>query len=166
MQPEKVDEMLKNFKSNLGRCAHLRVMIGELERRYEKAHNEGVEELLGSNGENDGMPHGSSIGNPTERAGLLLASGYVSETMRYIRLEIWGLQAEYDDRIATVDYVRAWLKGLTSKEVWMIGQQIFDGLCYREINHNYREKYGESCSKDLLRRLRKDALAKIYEMAA
>ena len=59
----------------------------------------------------------------------------------------------------------AWLKGLNRKERWVIERIFFDGMTYREINGQYREIYGEPCSKDSLRRLKNTALEKIYQMA-
>jgi len=113
----------------------------------------------------DGMPHGTTVGNPTERIALMLATGYTTEDVIELQGNIEKLEAEYCQKKIVVRFVEAWLKGLTEKERWMIERAMFDGMTYREINAKYREAYGDSCSKDLLRRLKKDALAKIYEMA-
>ncbi len=166
MLPEHAEEMLKNYKTYLGRCAYLEAAIAaaEIEIRSLRA-KERLDVLnAGSNGP-DGMPHGTKIGNPTERIAILLITGYDSTESEIVRTEMNKLKKELRQKQLTVVLVEAWMKGLTAKERWMIERSYFDEMSYREINTQYREVHGESCSKDLLRRLKKGALGKIFEMA-
>ena len=105
------------------------------------------------------------MGNPTERIAIMLATGIMTDDIAAMNKEIAALEAEHREKSLVVYFVQAWLKGLSAKERWMIERCYFDEMTYREINARYREEYGENCSKDLLRRLKKDALAKIFEMA-
>lgn len=163
MLPEKADELLRDYKANLGRCAFLEVMIAETKADIRYAEENAAEDLVSITPKLDGMPHGTSISNPTESAGMRLVLGYLPDDIPAHRAKLRAFEQEYHAKKAAVNLVEAFLLGLTSKERWMIERQIFDLMSYREINYAYREQFGEACSKDSLRRLKKDALAKIYE---
>lgn len=166
MLPQRVEEMLKEYRACLGRYSYLDVLIEELRDTEKFIQTEDRMELIQGKGKDmDGMPHGSTVGNPTERAAIALVSGYVSSDLAELRKEIAKLEAERNQSYKVVLFVDAWLKGLTQKERWIIERIYFDGMTYREINAQYRETYGELCSKDSLRRLKNTALGKIYDMA-
>ena len=82
MLPQHVDEMLRDYRTCLGRYSYLDVLIEEL-RDIEKLTeiDNRVEIINGKSSAMDGMPHGSTPGNPTERAGIALATGYVSKDL-------------------------------------------------------------------------------------
>ena len=166
MMPEKAEEMLKSYKGCLGRCGYIEAFIEELRASIKYAEAEARDDLInGSGNQPDGMPHGNTMGNPTERIAIMLATGIVTDDIAAMQNDIAKLEAEHRAKRIVVIFVESWLKGLAAKERWMIERCYFDEMTYREINAIYREEYGETCSKDLLRRLKKDALAKIYEMA-
>lgn len=167
MLPERAEEMLKNYKFCLARCEHLKAVIDALKKDIEAAETEAQEAFMAgkSASDLDGMPHGTAPGNPTERIALMLLSGYITDDVAQMREELARLEQEYGQKSVVVTLVEAWLKGLSSKERWMIERQTFDGMTYKEINAAYRQEYGETCSKDLLRRLKKSALEKIYQIA-
>lgn len=166
MLPERAEEMLKDYKACYGRCGYLREALEAL-RMDEKAmmaeHRDDL--ITGTAKPPDGMPHGTTVGNPTERIAFMLLCRHITQDISDIRKEIREMEEEYAEKRLVVVFVEAWLSGLAAKERWMIERCYFDGMTYREINARYREEYGEGCSKDLLRRLKKDALAKIYKMA-
>ena len=166
MLPQHVDDMLRDYRACLGRYSYLDVLIEELRDMEQFIEMDDRAETIGGQGKAmDGMPHGSTVGKPTEHAGIALASGYVSANLAELRDEIARLEAERNQSYKVVLFVDAWLKGLNRKERWVIERIFFDGMTYREINGQYREIYGEPCSKDSLRRLKNTALEKIYQMA-
>lgn len=166
MSPENVDKLLNGYKAALGRCGYLQAQLSMLILQRDRVINNAGADLALAGGVNmDGMPHGSSVGNPTERIGLLLADNYVPEDAKELTEEIRKLSGELDILRYEVNTVKAWLAGLTLKQSWMIERQVFDEMCYREINYEFRERFGEGCSKDTLRRLSREAKARIYEMA-
>lgn len=167
MLPERAEETLKNYKFCLARCEHLKAVIDALRKDIEMAEKEAQEALMAgkSASDLDGMPHGTAPGKPTERIALMLLSGYITDDVAQMREELARLEQEYGQKRVVVILVEAWLKGISSKERWMIERQTFDGMTYKEINAAYRQEYGETCSKDLLRRLKKSALEKIYQIA-
>lgn len=166
MMPEKAEEMLKLYKPYLGRCGYIK---GALEALHEEErimvadHRDDL--LNGTAPPPDGMPRGSTVGNPTERVAMMLVTGHVTDDITEIRREIRKLEAEYQEMHFVLLFVEAWISGLPAKERWMIERSYFDGMTYREINAQYRAQFGGDCSKDSLRRLKRDALDKIYEMA-
>jgi hypothetical protein len=166
MLPQHVDEMLRDYRTCLGRYSFLDVLIEELQDVEKLTEIDNRAEIInGKSSAMDGMPHGSTPGNPTERAGIALAAGYVSKELAELRSEISKLEAERSQNYKVVLFVDAWLKGLNRKERWIIERFFFDGMTYREINGLYRELYEEPCSKDSLRRLKNAAMSKIYDMA-
>lgn len=166
MMPEKAEEMLKNYKAYLGRCSYIKAVIDELNADIKVMELDARDDLINGSGKQpDGMPHGTTMGNPTERIALMLVAGIVTDDIAEVKKRIATLDAEYRAKSLVVCFVEAWMKGLAAKERWMIERSYFDEMTYREINARYREEYGENCSKDLLRRLKKDALTKIYDMA-
>lgn len=166
MMPEQAREMLKNYKAHLGRCKHLELTISYLKREAERLRDGLAADVATNSGaQPDGMPRGTVVGNPTERLGLMLASGYMSDDLREIEAKIGELQSELGQKLITVQFVDAWMQGLPMKQRWMIERQCFDEMTYAQMNPLYRKEFDEPCSRDTLRRLSRDALASIYEMA-
>lgn len=165
MMPGKAEEMLKNYKAYLGRCSYIEAVIEGLKVSIKIA--EAMPPMTSSTAwEAAGRDaDGNTMGNPTERIAIMLATGIMTDDIAAMNKEIAALEAEHREKSLVVYFVQAWLKGLSAKECWMIERCYFDEMTYREINARYREEYGENCSKDLLRSLKKDALAKIFEMA-
>ena len=165
MLPQSVDKMLYEYKAVKGRCNSLSASIKQLRREIEVQKAQAVLNLTGGGQQLDGMPHGNALSQPTERIGIMLATGYEYPGVTELRKLLIEAEAEYVDKQMIMLFVEGWLEGLTARERWIIEQQIFEGSTYRQLNTMYREKFGEECSKDSLRRLKKIALDKIYEMA-
>ena len=166
MSPEKAEQMLREYKSCLGRCKYISTILLTLKDDIKAMEANARDDLInGGSSPQDGMPHGSTVESPTERIALMLASGVVTKDITEAKKQIASLESEYSAKRIIVMFVESWLSGLTTKERWMVERCYFDELTYREINAHYRDTFGDTCSKDLLRRLKKDALSKIYEMA-
>ena len=166
MLPEQAKEMLMNYKPYLGRCRHLEVAIACLRDEVDvMMKNLAVDYATNSGQQMDGMPRGSTVGNPTERLGIMLASGHVPDDLKALRDKIEAMKDEHAEKSVTVRFVEAWLQGLPMKQKWMIERQIFDMMTYAQMSPLYTTAFGEPCSKDSLRRLSKDALTSVYEMA-
>ena len=167
MMPERVDEMLAAYKECVGRCKYLKLQIELYTSDIERLKREAAENLAYASGNGEqGMPRGSSVGNPTERMGIMLASGYEPPELTEKKSAMIAMQEEHREKMLVVHFVEAWLEGLTEKERWMITGKVFEGKTYRELIFDYRNRYGENCSRDKLRELRKAAMKKIYDMAS
>lgn len=166
MQPEQVREMLDNYRQFQGRCEYLELYIRQMRDDIEALTHDVAEGLaLSGSRELDGMPHGTTVSNPTERMGVMLASGYMPPEVAEIEKKITEATAELKGKRQAVLYVEAWIKGLPFKKRWIIEHQIFDKMTYAEMISVYRDEIGDWCSKDSLRRLSKEALAAVYEIA-
>lgn len=166
MELERIDEMLKTYRFEVGRCGHLENEIESTKRAIEAATAGLAGDLAGPGAQViTDMPRGTSVGNPTEKIGVMLASGYKSDEIRELESKLGDLTAEYTERKKTVDYVTSWLNGLPERERWMIEMQVIDGVIWREILMKYPERFGEYRSKDTLKRIRDRALDMIIDMA-
>ena len=159
--------MLRDYKQFLGRCKYLSALIPELEEEAEHWRSDVHSEVIGIGGQNmDGMPHGGTVGSPTERIGIMLAMGYEPKGLQDLEKEIKAYKEELQHKLVTVHFVEAWLDGLTDKERWIVERQVIDGAYWREVTSEYRHRYGEEYSKEGLKRIKVSAMEKIHRMAA
>lgn len=166
MTIERVDEMLKSYRAEVGRCGHLLMEIDILKTEIEREKATLAYDLAGLGAQViTDMPRGTNVGNPTEKIGIMLADGWLTDDIREKEARLGELQAEYDERHKTVVFVESWLNGLPERERWMIEMQVIDGVIWRELIALYPEKFGEYRSKDTLKRIRDKALDMIYDMA-
>ena len=166
MTIDRIEEMLKSYRFEVGRCGHLEQDIEQIKRDIGKAKACLVSDLVGPGAQViTDMPRGTTVGNPTEKYGLMLAGGWESDEIKELEAKLGEMEAEYSERRKTVDYVDKWLSGLPERERWMIETQYIDGVIWREIVVQYQEKYGEYRSKDTLKRIRDKALDLICDMA-
>ena len=166
MKPERAEEMLKEYKGCVGRCGYLKKAIAEAEEDIGAWERSLASDLVNSGGVNmDGMPHGTAVGKPTERMALTLAAGYIPEDLEEAKERLKEMIQELREKEMIVVFVEAWLSGLTEREKWLIEQVYFEQQTYAYIISALRSKHGINTSKDGVRRMKKTALDKIYEMA-
>ncbi len=166
MTVERVDEMLRSYRAEVGRCGHLQMEIDILKVEIERDKDSLAFDLAGPGAQViTDMPRGTTVGNPTEKIGLMLAGGWMSDEIREKEAKLGELQAEYDERHKTVVFVESWLAGLPERERWMVETQVIDGVIWREIITQYPQRFGEFRSKDTLKRIRDKAMEMIYDMA-
>lgn len=166
MLPERAEMMLRDYKNNVGRCGFLKKAIEEAEADIRQWKNRLAEDLIGSGGANlDGMPHGTTVGNPTERMALMLATGYEPEDLKDAEKRLEELRRELRKVEMEVVFVEAWLQGLPTKERWLIEQIYFESCTYNEAAAAYEDTFGRPISRDGVRRMKKAIVKEIAEMA-
>lgn len=172
MDREHVDELLRDYRDNLGRCGHLKVEIRRNDQRAARvkeafrrgAAGPGVSRLTG-------VPRGSTPGDPTASLGLLLAGDEIppdspeGREIARLALENARLAAELDVRQTQVDFVNSWLEGLTDRERWVIEHHIIDREIWYDVMIAFNSRYTDDVSKDRLKRLQSRALERIYAIA-
>ena len=84
---------------------------------------------------------------------------------RFLFERLTEMIRELREKEMVVVFVEAWLSGLTEREKWLIEQLYFEQQTYAYIISSLRTKHGVSTSKDGVRRMKKAALEKIFEMA-
>lgn len=166
MTREKIDEMLKNYRFEVGRCGHLETEISQLQSAIQHSMAILAEEISAVKPQQlSDMPHGTAIGNPTENMAVMLASGWVPDYVKEMQNNLAELKAEYNSRYLSVLFVSSWLKGLSERERWIVERQIIDGEYWKDIIVKYKAAFAEDTSKDSLKRLKRRALDKIYLIA-
>lgn len=166
MLPEQAERMLAQYRRCVGRCAFLKKTIAEAEADIALWRRNLAEDLVRSGGTDlDGMPHGTTVGNPTERMALMLATGYEPQDLQDAEAQLIPLRDELREKEMVLCFVEAWMEGLTSKEQWLIEQLYFEGYTYNETAHAYADKYGVPISRDGIRRMKKATVQRVAEMA-
>lgn len=166
MTQEQVNEMLKSYKYAVGRCGHLKTELDMLARQIKVAQNDRAADLAAIKPQQiTDMPHGTQVGNPTEKFGLMLASGWEPEHITELKARHIQLTAELHNCELVVNFVDSWLEGLTERESWIIQQQVIEARFWKDVQMDYRREFDDVCSKDTLKRLRARAMEKIYKMA-
>lgn len=166
MTIERIETILRDYKACLGRCNHLKTEMSVIERQIESIKRDTAETLASPKPRVlSDMPRGTTIGNPTEKYGGMLADGYKTDEQVILEAKLAEYQSEYDDKISTVDYVNSWMSGLADREKVVIRSNMVDGESWRDTVNTYNQKFGEMVSKDTLKRIKDKAMDKICEMA-
>lgn len=165
MQKESVDAMLSNYREHLARCEYLECEIPELERLVLSLRETMIEDTVACTQVISGMPHGTSISDPTGRLAVMFADGGVTESVRLLECEIAEKKRELAQKRVTVIFVGAWLKVLNEKERFVVEKQVIDKLFWRDVVRSYDRAFGDVYSKHGLKSIRDGALQKIYRIA-
>jgi len=165
MEQITIVQMLGAYKGHVGRIEYLSSKIDHLRHDIARSRGCSAEDLSGPAPMNYGSVRSGNGESITERAGIMLADGYVSADAQEMEQTIVLLQAEHEAKQREIACVNAWLHGLGAKDAWIIERFYFDGMTYAEIGHCCKAEFGSEYSKFVLRRMRKDALDKICEMA-
>jgi len=165
MKVEIVNEALSAYLERMARCEFLDGEIKLLREMLEKAEREMVDDEVSLSQELTGMPHGTSIGDPTGRLGLKLACGFESWSVKQIKEELIKLNEEYNTLKYWVAFVGAWLKCLTDKERMLIEMKYIQKLSWDEIINAYQKAYGQRYGKSGMKILVQKSIEKIYKIA-
>lgn len=165
MKVEIVNEALSAYLERLARCEFLDGELKLLREMLEKAESEMVNDEVSLSQELTGMPHGSSVGDPTGKLGLKLACGFESWSVKQIKEEIAKLTEEYNTLKYWVSFVCAWLKCLTDKERLLIEMKYIQKLSWDEIINRYQKEYGQRYGKSGMKILVQKAMEKVYKIA-
>ena len=165
MLPKRAEQMLRDYKKRVGRCGFLRKTIAEAEADIAMWEKHLADDMVGGAQNLDGMPHGTTVGNPTERIALKLATGYEPDDLKEARLRLEQMRAELREKEMEVVFVEAWLDGLTDRERWLIERIYFQGYTFNEAAKAYGDAFGIYMSRDGIRRMKRRCVDKIAEMA-
>lgn len=164
---EKVDATLKAYKTDYGMYLHKSVEASRLNQRLARAHHDLIDDLSAVQAQViTDMPRGGNKTNSkVEEAAVKVADGWMTEEMRELTKQVEVLNRELDRLQETVEYVQAWLAGLTEREKWIIVHQFINEETWDNVMSDYQRLFGRCLSKDTLKRLKARALERIYEAA-
>ena len=165
MQQKRVDEMLRSFNETVARCVHLEHEIPTLKKLVKSLRETLLEDEISTTSVLSDMPHGTIISNPTERLGLKIASGYVSEDILDLEKEIREKEIELEELRPNVIYVETWMRGLNEREKFLVERKQIAGEFWRVIADEFRERFGAEYSKNGLKNIYTSAMEKIYRIA-
>jgi hypothetical protein len=122
MVPATIDRMISEYKRNVARAGHLQTEIKRLELHIAEVNE--AECGLGAT-VNDGMPHGSKVGDPTGSKGAALADGRAlcAEELK----ELKAAQDELKYLELEILFVNNWIKVLSAREKFVIEKQMMAG---------------------------------------
>ena len=173
MTQEQVNAMLREYRGLIGRCGHIDAEILRLERAIQAVKAQFERDLAAPPVSRlDGLPRGTALSDPTQRAALALAEGRAFEDSeagaeaRRLGARIEALCAERGERRLRAQFVESWLSGLPDRERWVIERHIIDGEIWHDIIAQFNRRYDDDISLDRIKRIQKRALSRIYDMAA
>ena len=165
MKAEQINEALSSYLERVARCEYLENEIKLLHEILEHEEKIMVNDSVSLSQELTGMPHGTSISDPTGKLGLKLACGFESWSVKQIKEEIKKLTDEYNNQKYWVAFVVAWLKCLTEKEKMLIELKYIQKLSWDEIISRYQRAYGQKYGKSGIKVLVQKSIEKIYGIA-
>lgn len=157
-------DMLRNYRTNLGRRKFLEARVQQLENWLARNRDKEIEGIALHAQNLDGMPHGTGVGRPVENLGIKLAD----ETLRLCNVnadDINRLRDQLAECNDAIDCVEAWLYGLDARGKWLIRYRYIYGLTWQQVAREYKGECGEAYSISALRKATEVALAKVIEMA-
>ena len=162
-----VDTMLKDYKRCQARRDYLIQAIDILKSQRQKEQDKAMAEDALHGAVMNGMPHGSTPGNPVESLVLRYESGYRPQYIQDMDADLWQLQDELKEVSAVCSCVSAWLLALNDKERILIKAHVIDGLSWAETVPLLQREYPGTFtgSRNGLRDLQRRALEKIYDVA-
>ena len=164
MSPDKLDEMLKNYRPLKARSAYLQDQLEELERKLILNRMMMIDEQVSLSQEITGMPHGTSTGDPTARLALDVASGKVSIFVRQIQDEIAATKRELGTIEPTLRIVGIVLQALSERECEVLEMRAMDEMEWPEIQEQMNREYNNVYCQRTLQRLFERAMEKAYEV--
>ena len=165
MKVEVINEALSTYLEKLARCEFLESEIKILSEMLEKAESEMVDDEVSLSQELTGMPHGTSISDPTGKLGLRLACGFESWSVKQIKEELTKFNEEYNTLRYWVAFVQAWMKCLTEKERMLVELKYIQKLSWDEIINSYQKAYGQKYGKSGMKVLVQKSIEKVYKIA-
>ena len=164
MTPEQVDKIMASYNQCRSRATHIRNQLEIMERQLEmeKSHAMASEALHGQH--IDGQPHGSGPGNPVESLVLRYISGFEPKYIKDLQKDVDKARDELFECEMVIRFVDGWMLCLSDRERFIIQRHVLGDGTWRTVLDEYERKYGQF-GKDGLRKIKKRALAKIYEAA-
>ena len=164
MNPQRLTEIMKKYRASRARCAYLQSQLEMLERFLTICEGEMIDDMVSMSQALTGMPHGTSVGDPTGRLAIDIEAGKISPFVKEIREEIEGARAELQRIKEDVRTVEIVLEAMTAKERSLLEMKMIDELSWDEIIHRMNREYGFGSSKRSLQRMMERIMDKAREI--
>jgi hypothetical protein len=165
MTSDKVEAVLREYKAAVGRSAYLEIVIGRMEEEYNAAKAIEAQEDVLQGVALDGMPRSPMPADTVESTALRHIGGHLPDFIRELGIEIARLKDEKKDCDTTIRMVDAWMAGLQERDRVVLVAHCIEGMYWREVEAHYQKTFGERCSKEGLKWIKRRAIANIIEMS-
>ena len=164
MRPDQIEEMLGRYRIQKARYAYLRSQIDMLERFLRACEGSMINDCISMSQAITGMPHGTSVGDPTGRLAMDIASGRVSEFVKQIREELEEITAEatrLEEELRVADIV---ISAMNDREREIVEMKIMADMSWDDVLREMNRRHNNSYSKRSLQRLYSRAIEKAEEV--
>lgn len=162
MSPQRLTEILKQYRPSRARCAYLRSQLEMLDRFLAQCQGQMITDQVTMSQAITGMPHGTTVGDPVSRLAIDIASGEVTPFVKQIQEEIREVKAELDRILPDVRTVEIILEALNEREKILFEMKMIDEFSWPEILSRMNREYNNSYSKRSLQRLLERAMEKAH----
>lgn len=166
MDEKQIREMLSGFKVKQGKVKHLQKVVDDLTRQLEKAKAQAAADAAGPRAiVIDGMPHGTSPGDPTGRIGAALADGKVKDAeVNRLTHKLTEAQEELALTKSDLDYMENWMYSLMPREFLIVNCRLVLGMTWNDVSAQYVKDFGDEMSERTLSRMLDRAIHQIWLM--
>ena len=164
MSPQRLDEILKRYRTDKARYAYLEAEMITLRRWLSICEGQSISDRVSLSQAITGMPHGSGTGDPTGRLAADIASGEVSVFVKQVLEEIEDAKREMNALIQNIRIVEIVLDALVDREREVLTLKIIDDRDWKDTAVQMNEMHNNSYSIRSLQRLLDRAIEKAYEV--
>lgn len=165
MQPNDVDRLLTDYRTNQARFNHLYLDAMQMTLQInEEARKALAADAIHAQQYKD-MPSGGRVSKPVEDLALRYMDGHLPDVLRGWMRESEELQKELRELETSIVYVDTWLGALTDKERLVITEHMIDGHSLKELALTSSRMFDYPMSADGIRCIKRKALQKIYDIA-
>lgn len=164
MSPQRLNEVLKNYRSRKARYTYLQETVKTIERWLAICKGEMINDMVSLSQALSGMPHGSGVGDPTGRLGLDIASGEVSPFVKQAEKELKEIEGEIQSIGYEIKVCETIFEALGDREREVMILKIVDDRDWKYTLAQMNDMHNNSYSKRSLQRLLERALDKAYEI--
>ena len=167
MTEEKIKKMLSGYRAAQGRLRQAEFDVADLKSHLDAARRQAVEEAAMPKAQNlDGMPRGTTPGDPTGRIGTALADGKIRDP------EVAALEKKLRDAQEAAELLRNdiaqmdnWLYCLLERELMVVNRKLIRGDSWPEVAKCYAKRFGDEMSERSLMRMLDSAIYQISLIA-
>ena len=160
----RIEGLLHDYRVTKARYAYLRARLDMLAEVLSKCEAEMVSDCMSMSQAITGMPHGSSVGDPTCRLAIDIASGKKSEFVKQIQAEIDDTQREAARLMEDLRVADIVISSMTDREREVVELKIMDDRDWDDVLLEMNKRHNNSYSKRSLQRLYSRAMDKAEEV--
>lgn len=162
MTQEQIEGMLKEYKQCVGSVAILEIRLKDAVQNADMVRNTIIENIAYPPTYLSGMPRSGKIADPAANLAVNICE---SKIFSHFDRQERELQKELSMKRAVICTVEALLSGLREKERWIVERHSIEGAYWREVEVDYRMRYGEAYTRAALKRIKRQAILKMVEMS-